>query len=95
VSYKDKKFGFRNYEILAPVIWADTITDIFLKAHKRSCDFIYKRGKVSHCTMNSQYYIWFCATCKDCYAEMEKWADTEPLDAQLLVLNFLINDTRG
>lgn len=95
VSYKDKKSGYRAYDILQPGIWTDTINDIFLKEHKLPCNFIYKRGKVCRDILNSQYYIWFCGKCKDCENEIEGWADKEPNCGEPLTLNFLTNDTRG
>ncbi|KAF0715237.1 Uncharacterized protein FWK35_00037890, partial [Aphis craccivora] len=78
VTYKDKKSRYRSYDILPSGIWTDTINDIFLKEHKLPCNFIYKRGKVSRDSRNSEHYIWFCAKCKDCGSEMEGWSDTEP-----------------
>ncbi|KAE9529188.1 hypothetical protein AGLY_011984, partial [Aphis glycines] len=73
----------------------DTINDIFLKEHKLPCNFIYKRGKVSRDSRNSEHYIWFCAKCNDCGSEMEGWSDTEPKGGESLILSLHTNDTRG
>lgn len=95
VTYKDKKSGYRSYDILPPGIWTDTINDILLKEHKLPCNFIYKRIKVSRDSRNSEHYIWFCAKCKDCGSEMEGWSDTEPKGGESLILSLRTNDTRG
>lgn len=94
VFYKDKKSGCRSYDIFLPGFWTDVINDIFLKEHKLSCNYIYKRDKVSRDIMNSQNYIWFSTKCKDRDSKMEGWTNTESKCSEDIILIIRINDTR-
>lgn len=93
VAYKDKKRGYRYYDILKPGIWTDVINDLFLKEYKLPCNYIYKRGKVSRDDSKSQYYISFEAYCKDCGSE--GWVDSKLENGDPLHINMLTEGTRG
>lgn len=67
----------RKHKIMKPNAWADLINDIFLKEHKLSSNFIYKKSYLNIDTNRSKYYLTFHAKCKDkdCGAVLFGWCD--------------------